>query len=246
MANRLYHTMLAATVSAQSSQAAGYAASNVIGTPVDAQWRTTAAGGGEFVTIDLGSSKAVAAVAVNGVNWTGATVKADNSTTPTTVRGTLNTYADNQSRRKGSLEFGATVRYIRIELPASNTDGAAYFYTGLLAAFATAIDLPREALFGMALDHNTPQLSVPLPNGRKVTAEMGAPQTIITARFAPRAADDIEALKRYARAGTVWLNLNLTGQEHRQWPVRHHEPASRRSIERYNREPVELRLEEDC
>jgi hypothetical protein len=244
MANRLYHTLLAVSAVSVNSAAAGYPATNVTSTPVDRQWRSTSVGGSEFVTIDLGSSKAVSAIGVNEVNWTGATVKADNLAVPTTVRGTLNTYVDHQGRRKGSLEFSATVRYIRIELPASVTDGAAFHRLGFCAPFASAIDLARDLLFGSSLDHLTPQLSVPLVNGQELTVDTGAPRTLVDCKSRGRATHDIEALKRYARSGPVWLNCNLVGQEFRQWPVRSVEPSSRRSIEGVNREGVDLRLRE--
>jgi hypothetical protein len=248
MANRLYHSLLAATVSSVSSQAAGYAGTGVLGTAVDTQWRTTGTSSAENIVLDLGSSKAIAALGINHCNFASASIYADNAATPTTLRGTLTTYVDHQGRRKGSFEFSAvTARYIRINMPGTGTtDAAAYFFLGFAAPFATAQDLPRDMLFGTTLEHVTPQLSVALMNGQEVTVETGAPRTIINCKFAARAADDIEVLKRQARLGPVWINANLAGQEYRQWPVRHHAPSSQRNIERVNREPVELQLRESA
>lgn len=247
MANRMYHTLLAASTATGFSAAIGYPATNAITTPVDKQYRTTGTSASEYLILDLGSSKAISAVGINHCNFATASMFADNAANPSTARGTLTTYVDHQGRRKGSLEFSATARYIKFQMPGSGTtDGASYFFFGFAAPFASAIDLPRDMLFGLPLDHRTPQIAVQLANGQEVVVDTGAAYTEIAAKFAPRASDDIEQVKRLARAGVVWLNLNLTGQEYRQWPVKSTAPASRRTIERPNREPVDLPLREQA
>lgn len=242
MSAKVYSTQLAPSTVTASSAAANYQATNVMEPEVLKPWRSTVTTLSSII-IDLGSSKAVTAVALNAVNFASCTVYADNTATPTTNRGTLTTGVDKQGRYKGALEFSATVRYIKFEIAAGTpVDGAAFWSIGAADVYALTTTLARDPLYGASVQFNTPRVGDQLPNGKAVKANIGASYAMIELPFSATASQDVEALKRLAQAEPCWLNLGVTADL--QWPITCLDDSSTRRLDRYNRETTSFRLKE--
>lgn len=233
-----------------TSAAAGYPATNVREAPVDKPWRSTT-NALQNLDIDLGSSRSVVAVAVQGTNAPSFTVTADNSNPPTTNRGTLTLAQDNNARRKGVLEFAASVRYIRLQMPATSVvaddDGTvqSYYWVGAVYVFEATLTMPRDPLYGQStVQHLRPQTSIDLDNGQNVTSSDGASVSLLQLGFSGRSDQDIERAARLARLGICWLDLGIASERWRQWPVRENTETVDRRASRYNAEQVELRFRE--
>lgn len=149
-------------------------------------------------------------------------------------------------RRKGSLAFSATVRYIRFSIAAgSPADGAAYWSIGSAWPFASLLSLPRDPLYGStAIDWKNPQQRTDLPNGSSETFATGAPHAEVLLQFAGRETDDIEEIVRRARAGTCWFDFGLLNERGMQWPVTHNEDVVTTRLEGFNRRRMDVRLRE--
>lgn len=238
-----YHTAHSPSTATASSAAAGYAATNVLTSAVGRPWRSTGTGSTTLI-IDLGSSKAVAGIAVNHINASSVTVHADNSATPTTARGTLTSHADEQGRRKGLLAFSATVRYLMLTFSGTPTDAAAYWTAGAVYVFSAAGALPRDPLFGSDQSIDWPQLTQALPNGQTLRVSRGESRMAVRLRFSGRITDDVAALARYARSGPVWLDLGLPSAQGCQWPVTFLDDGLTRQWAGHNREPITIPLVE--
>jgi hypothetical protein len=250
MPAKLHHTLRNLASVTATSAAANYAATNVRESPVDKPWRSTS-NALQNLDIDLGGSFAVVAVAVQGTNAPSFTVLADGSNPPTTARGTLTLATDNTGRRKGILEFAATVRYIRLQIPATsvvaddNGTVQSYYEVGAVYVFGATLNLPRDPIYGSSsMEAVFPQTSVDLANGQNVTSNDGAPYVEPTLGFSTRSDQDVEKAARLARLGVCWLDLGITSERHRQWPVRHVLPRLVRRVTRVNGEQVELKLRE--
>lgn len=234
-----------------TSAASGYAAANVRESMVDKPWRSTS-NALQNLDIDLGSSRSVVAVCVQGTNAPSLTVFADPTPNPpTTNRGTLTLSQDNNARRKGILEFAASVRYIRLQMPATSVvaddDGTVqnYYWIGAVYVFEATLTLPRDPLYGQStIQHLRPQTSIDLDNGQNVTSNDGAPISLIQLGFSGRSDQDIERAARLARLGICWLDLGIASERWRQWPVRETSETADRRITRINGEQVELRFRE--
>jgi hypothetical protein len=251
MPAKLHHTLRNLASVTATSAAVSYPATNIKESPVDKPWRSTT-NALQNVDIDLGSSLAVTAIAVQGTNAPSITVLADAAINPpTTNRGTLALAQDPVARRKGILEVAATVRYIRLQIPATSVvaddDGTvqAYYWIGAVYVFGATLNLPRDPLYGSsALEAVYPQTSVDLANGQNVTSNDGAPYAEPTLAFSVRSDQDIERAARLARLGVCWLDLGIASERARQWPVRHVQPRLVRRVTRVNGEQVELKLRE--
>lgn len=245
MTAQLLHTARTPTAATASTAAANYPASNALLPPVLREWRSTTTGA-SWLQLDLGASLAVTGVAVSAANFASCTVLADNAATPTTNRGTLTTGLDKNDRRKGSLAFSATVRYIRFNISGgSPTDSAAFWRVGAAYGFAGLLALPVDPLYGgSSVDAVLPQHRNDLPNGAVETWSLGAARAELSLQFSARETDDIEALVRYARAGVCWFDFGIAADRGMQYPVRHHEPIATVRLERYNRRLADVRLRE--
>lgn len=245
MTAQLLHTVRTPTTATASTAAANYAATNALRTAVLREWRSTTTGA-SWLQIDLGASLAVSGIGISAFNCTSCTVLADNSATPTTNRGTLTTGVDRQGRRKGSLAFSATVRYIRLNITGgSPTDAAAYWRAGAAYAFASLLALPRDPLYGgSSIDWGTPQQRNDLPNGRAEAWSTGASRADLALQFAGKETDDIEELQRRARAGACWFDYGIAADRGLQFPVVHCEEVITSRFEKFNRRVLDLRLRE--
>jgi hypothetical protein len=250
MPSRLHHNIRDLSSISATSAAANYPATNLRETSVDRPWRSTT-NALQNIDIDLANSLAVTAIGVQMTNAPTVTVFADTFTVPTTSRGVITPVTDNNGRRKGSLAFSATVRYIRLQIPATSVvaddDGTvqAYYTIGSVYVFANTLTLPRDPLYGQSsTELLTPQTSVDLANGQNVTSNNGAPVTVINLGFSARAQDDVERARRLARLGPAWLDLDIASERWRQWPVRSVVERVTRSIARVNGERVELPFRE--
>lgn len=241
----LYNPLVPATATA-STEAAGYPATNALDSQILKPWKGTA-NSFDYLQIDLGSSKAVTGVTITGANMPFVFVYADNSATPTTSRGTLTMAADDQGRYKGSLQFSATVRYIRFSIsPNATLDGAPGWIIGAATAWAASFSPPRDPLYGgSSLDFNSPQSRQDLDNGVVIRDDIGPSYQLITLAFSGSASDDMAAIRRCARAGLCWLDLGVSTQRGWQWPVREHEAKVTRKITGFNRETMDLVLKEE-
>lgn len=251
MPARLHHGIRNLFSIVATSAAVDYPVIHVREQSVDRPWRSTT-NALQNIDIELDGSQAVTAVAVQMTNAPTLTVFADPATSPpTTNRGTITTASDNNARRKGVLTFSASVRSIRLQIPAAsvvaNDDGtvAPYYTIGTVYVFANTLTLPRDPLYGQSsIEHLTPQTSIDLPNGQNVTSNNGAAVSLITLGFSARAQDDVERARRLARLGPAWLDLDIASERWRQWPVRSVAERATRSIARINAERVDLPFRE--
>lgn len=243
----LLHTVRVPTTATASTAAANYAATQALTPQVARSWRSTTTGA-SYLQLDLGASLAVAGVSLTGCNFASCSVLADNAATPVTSRGTLVLAADRQGRVKGSLTFAATVRYIRFSI-ASGTplNGAAYWEVGSAQSYAGNLTLPADPLYGGSrIDWHTPQQRADLPNGTTETWETGSSLAELALGFRGSETDDIEALKRHARAGLVWFDFGVASDRGLQFPVRHRDPSVSSRFEGFNRRSIEVVLREEA
>ena len=243
MTMQLHHTVRTPSAYTAASAAAGYPASNAGNLRVLKPWRSTGLAS-QWLQVDLGSSVAVAAIAFSDCNFATAIIFADNAATPVTNRGPASIGTDRGNRLKGSRQFAATVRYLRITISGGTSDGLAYFRCGSVLVFTQSQALPRDSLYGGTnVDVVFPQARVDLPNGAMEVNSTGPSYCEIGMSFAARASDDVEVLARRARADVCWLDLGLTDQG-QQWPIRHGDPRISRRLEKFNRETVPMLVRE--
>lgn len=241
MTATVYSGMLTPVSATASTAASGYAAANALIPGVNRGWKSTGTGS-QWITVDLGASLAVVGVALQAIDGAniGVSVYADNAAAPTTYRGVMSIGSDANARSKGIFAFSATVRYIRCYVAGSSTVGV-----GSIFVFTAATNLNRGPLYGQTtITPITPQVSNELPNGIIETYATGSATTEISMGFGPAPTDDLDAVRRAARAGPCWLDFGLSNQRDRQWPVRHVEDKSPRKIDRYNRESQSLTFRE--
>lgn len=250
MPAKLHHTLRNPTNITTTSADPNFPALNLRETPIDRQWRATGVVL-QNVDIDLGSSVAVTAVCVQHTNAPSFTVLADAAISPpTTNRGTLSLAADHAGRRKGVLEFSATVRYIRLQIPASaavaedNGVALGYYYIGSIYVFGATLALPRDPLYGSRIEQVSPQDSTDLPNGQTVTVALGPTYAQLAMQFSAQAGQDVERARRLARLGPCWLDLDIASERWRQWPVRSPDPRVSRDIARPRAERIDLPFRE--
>lgn len=232
----------AATSASASTTQAGYPAANALIPGVNRGWKSSATGS-QWIQLDLGAPFFVSGVALQAISGIGVVISvyADTSATPTTLRGSITPGTDGNGRSKGSLAFAATVRYIRFYL----VTGASTVGVGSMYAFATSTSINRGPLYGQTnITCIDPQVRNELPNGVIETYSAGASTTDIQLGFGPAPTDDLDAIRRAARAGPCWLDLGVTAQRDRQWPVRYADDKSVRKIDRFNRESQSLTFRE--
>jgi hypothetical protein len=246
MTARLFSSYLAITTATASSAATGYPATAAMVPGVLRGWRSTA-GGTQWLQLDLGSSVSIAAVALQAIMLGSGlaptiAVTADNSTTPTTARGTMVVGTDRNARAKASLEAASpfTARYVRFTFTGA---GSAYG-VGSAFAFGSVVPLPCDPLYGgssiVMLD---PQVRADLPNGTTEVYAAGPSLAELELGFRAKGSDDVEVVRRSARALPCWFDFGLSDRG-RQWPVRHVEAQTERRLAGYNREAVSIRLRE--
>ena len=249
MTARIHYNQRSPTAVAATSSDGNFPVANINTTPVDRQWRSTSTVL-QNIDIDLGSSLPITAVCVQHTNAPAFTVLADNSNPPTTARGTLTTYADNGGRRKGKLEFSATVRYIRLQVAASvavaeeNGTALGYYYIGAAYVFANTLNLPRDPSYGSPINHNAAQETIELPNGQAIAVALGPVYSTMELGFTVGSSADIERVRRLAALAPVWLDLDVASERWRQWPVRCTADRVTRNVARINGERVEIPLRE--
>lgn len=244
MTATLYYAAFSPSTVSASTAASGYAGTNVLTPQVAKAWRSTTTGSSS-ITIDLGAEEYVSAVAVNHVNASSIAVYYGDAADPgaSSGAGTMNTYTDGQGRRKGSLLLEQeSVRYIRLVFSGTPTDGAAYWTVGAAHVFESRLPLPRDPLMGSDQRIDYPQLVQQLPNGQILRVDRGVSRMAVRLRFSGRITDDIEALMRYARATTVWLDMGLPTAQWCQWPMTHVDDGTTRQWTGYNREPLQIGL----
>lgn len=202
-----------------STSATGYPATNVAFTQTRKPWRSTVTTE-SWLKLDFGSSITPASVCLQDCNFASATVTYSADDISYSSAGTLTTYADASGRRKGNLEFANACRYVKITTPAGTpTDSAAYFSVGAVYAFLTVTEADMPPSAGLTHEIVYPQASYDLANGRTVRAELGAQYTMISGSTPNRRADDPGEYVRLARAGNVWIDLDISTNRERQWPM---------------------------
>ena len=206
-------------VASASTAETGYEATNTSNTQVGKPWRSTVTTE-TTVTLDAGASFTPASLCLQDANFASApvTYSADNVTYYSA--GTLTTYADLNGRRKGSLEFANTCRYIKITIASGTpTDALAYWSIGAAYVFLSVQTADMAPSVGLTIDPTFPQAAYDLPNGRTVTAELGASYMQLSGVTNNRATDDSGEVIRLARAAPIWIDMEILANRERQWPV---------------------------
>lgn len=213
------HNSLQTFTPSASTAATGYAASNVTDTQTRKPWRSTVTTE-SFIKFDCGASITPGSVCLQDCNFASATVTYSADDISYFSAGTLTTYADASGRRKGSLEFSNTCRYIKITIPAGTpTDSAAYFSIGAAYVFKTITTADTSPSAGLTQELVYPQASYDLANGRSVTAGLGAQYTMLSGSTPNNRSNDAGVYVRLARAGSVWIDLEISTNRERQWPM---------------------------
>lgn len=225
-----------------SSAAAGFPATNALIPGVSKPWKSTG-GGAQWIQVDLGSAQTVTAVALHDMGGGGnvSTIQADTVNPPVTSYSTFSAGTDENGRRKGSALIGASVRYIRFNL----TGSIPAYSVGCVLVFAASQVVGVDPLYGdTTIRQIDPQVRKDLPNGIVEAYSTGPALSELDLGFAPDPTADIEALRRAARLGPCWIDFGITSDRGRQWPVRHVENETDRQLQRFNREPVSIKLRE--
>ena len=249
MPAKVHHTQRIPTTFSATSFTAGFPASNLGDSLIDRPWRSSGTAL-QNIDIDLGASVTVTAVCVQHTNAPSMTVLADNGTPATVPRGTLTPVQDHTGRRRGALEFSASVRYIRLQIPAASVvaedNGVAlgYYYIGAVYVFGATLALPRDPLYGSRIEQVVPQDLIELPNGQAIAVGAGAAYSQVSLQFSAQAGQDIERARRLARLAPCWLDLDIASERWRQWPVRSPAGSVSRDIARPRAERIDLPFRE--
>ena len=225
------HSLQQSVVASASTAATGYPATNTSVTQVGKPWRSTVTTE-TTVTLDAGASFTPASLCIQDANFASApvTYSADNVTYY--AAGTLTTYADLNGRRKGSLEFANTCRYIKITIASGTpTDSAAYWSIGAAYVFKTVETADMAPSVGLSQEVVYPQASYELANGRTVTAELGNKFTLLSGQTPNRPADGAGDVVALARAGSIWIDMEITANRDRQWPMKFYDGRFTQTID---------------
>ena len=213
------HSSQQSVVASASTEATGYLASNVAITQTRRSWRSTVTTE-STVTLDCSASITPASLCLQDVNFATATIAYSADNISYTNVGTFTSYADINGRRKGSIEFSNPCRYIRITIASGTpTDALAYWSIGAAYVFTSVQTADMAPAVGLTIDPVFPQASYDLPNGRSVTAELGSSYMQLSGVTNNLASDDSGELVRLARAATIWIDMEISANRERQWPV---------------------------
>jgi len=237
-----HNVAVAASYSAPSQ--ADYPATNLLTPRVGLPWRSLDLTGGDVI-LDLGVSKTVKAIAIQDTNTADITVYADNAPSPTTYRGDLMQSMDRSGRNKALFIHGSSfgARYVRLAFFDGPTDDLTYYRAGAIYVFSSESVLPRDPIYPVEIGYNEPMTAHDLPNGQDVPVNRGPNYHELRLDFALRPDQDVEFMRRQARAGVCWLDLGLV-YGGLSFPVMHVESRGGRMIERQNRETVSVPLRE--
>lgn len=233
---------VAASYSAPSQ--ADYPPSNLLTPRVGLPWRSSDMTGGDVI-LDLGVSRTIKAIAIQDTNTAEISVFADNAPSPTTFRGDLTQSMDRSGRYKGLLIIGSSfgARYVRLNFFDGPNDDLTYYRAGAVYVFSSEYGLPRDPIYPVEIGYNEPMTAHDLPNGQDVPVNRGPSFHELRLDYALRADQDVEVMRRQARAGVCWLDLGLS-YGGLSFPVMHVEGRGGRMIERHNRETVSVPLRE--
>lgn len=235
----LYYSRLSPSSWSATSTKAGYSASNAGSTGIARPWASNATGTQQLIG-DLGSAQTVRGICIQSCPVSTIDVRADNSATPTTSRGSITPALARHGVYRGSLGVNISARYLSAYFASPTLLGAgagvyskepAAYEVGAFHAFGAVLTLPCEPLLESDIQHSYPQSVEQLPNGQAMVISRGAPYATISLRFRPTASQDIEQIARIARAGICWLDLGVTARPQLQWPVRMIEEAHARTFQ---------------
>ena len=245
MSAKCYHTLRLAVGASATTAAADYPASHVLTPRVRRPWRSTTIGAEQNLILDLGSSLALELVGLQDCNFAGCDVYADDNATPTTLRGSVTLAKDKGGRFKASAAFSATARYVRVSIPAgATTDGAAFFRVGYLPVFGAVHAFERDPLYGSSVEVIEPMTQVELANDQGQPVNRGPSYSVLRLGFAAQPSQDVEQVRRFARAALCWVNLEDVAQPWLQFPVRAFDARSARRLDRFNRDTTDMVLSE--
>ena len=218
-------------VASASTAATGYEATNTSNTQVGKPWRSTVTTE-TTVTMDAGASFTPASLCLQDVNFASAAISYSADNISYSAAGTLTTYADLNGRRKGSLEFTNTCRYIKITIASGTpTDSAAYWSIGAAYVFKTVATAAMAPSVGLSQEVVYPQASYELANGRTVVAELGNKFTLLSGQTNNRPADGAGDVVALARAGNIWIDMEITANRDRQWPMKFYDNRFTQTID---------------
>ena len=166
-----------------SSEATNYSASNVTKTAIQRSWRSNSTSG-ETLTMDLGATKSVSALWLQGINFDSATLEGttdDPSGTPSwTSLGTLSTLKEDNGRWKSYMTGSWSYRAFRIT---PSTTSHSYFEIGVVYVFATNTSLPVNFQWGITVNRRKPRVARQLRNGQTRVADTGPKFSTVEGTF---------------------------------------------------------------
>lgn len=170
--------------------------------------------------MDMGGSITPASLCLQDVNFSSAAITYSADNISYSSAGTLTTHRDISGRYKGSLEFSNPCRYIKISI-ASGTplDSAAYWNIGAAYVFKTVEVANMPPSVGLSQEVVYPQAEYALANGRSVVAGLGAAYVLLSGSTPNRQSDDSGKVVRLAKASSVWIDLEVSANRERQWPM---------------------------
>lgn len=213
------HSSSQAFVASASTAATGYGATNLSITQVGRPWRSTVTTQ-TTVTLDCGGSITPASLCLQDCNFASAAITYSADDISYSSAGTLTTYADLNGRRKGNLEFANPCRYIKITIASGTpTDALAYWRIGAAYVFLTVTTADMPPSVGLTHDVVYPEASYTLANGRTVKAELGNVYSMLSGSTPNLKSDNAGLIVRLARAGNIWIDLDISTNRERQWPM---------------------------
>ncbi len=218
-------------VASASTAATGYEATNTSNTQVGKPWRSTVTTE-SWVKLDAGGSITPASLGIQDANFASATITYSADDVTYYAAGTLTTYADLNGRRKGSLEFANTCRYIKITIASGTpTDSAAYWSIGAAYVFKTVAAADTAPSVGLTQEPVFPQIAHELANGRTVPVELGHKYTLLSGSTNNKPSDDAGMIVRLARAGNIWIDFDISANRDRQWPMKFYDGRFTQTID---------------
>lgn len=217
---KIYHDKRVFTVSAATTEAAGYPASNWLAESLARPWRATGLGAND-VTFTAPAAVGVHSVCLHDVNFASCTIRKSADGIAFSDVGVLTTYPDRYGRRRGRITINdANVKAWQIRIGAGvATDGLAFWRGGAAYPFGSEHLVPADLNFPLNEEVFEPALSKDLVNGLVAEAAIGTRHSLVDTVWHREATESLQTLVTKAKAATIWLDAGTSDYPEQQWPL---------------------------
>lgn len=216
----IYYDKRVFTVSAATTEAAGYPASNWMVESLARPWRATGLGAND-VTFTAPAAVGVHSVCLHDVNFASCTIRKSADGIAFSDVGVLTTYPDRHGRRRGRITVNdANVKAWQIRIGAgAATDGLAFWRGGAAYPMGSSHLVPADLNFPLSEEPVEPAIGRELVNGLLAEAATGERFSRIETVWNREATESLQTLITKAKAATVWFDTGTSDYPEQQWPL---------------------------